>query len=254
MQNCPYTNPTGGCPTGSSRWSACKTARIPTRQAGAPLRERDFACKTARAPVLTTALRMTELRPGASTSPARSRANAGPHRGRQQATGAGNRAMETAHRGRQQATGAGNLPTPIGGSLPHCPYPAPIQLTALGRAAPSTRHRLDQYRGAHDRRRAEHTHHRRAEHPPSSRTHPPRSRSQAHVRRNPGLPRMPHRPPPGSPALRRRRGTWRSPPERPRRSPGKRRCPSSAAPSCCASRAATGCPAAWRSGSPAARA
>ena len=110
MQNSPYINPTGGCPTGSSRWSACKTARTSTLQAGAPLRERDFACKTARAPALTTALRMTELRPGASTSPARSRANAGPHRGRQQATGAGNRAMETAHWSRQQAIGAGNRP------------------------------------------------------------------------------------------------------------------------------------------------
>jgi len=88
MQNSPNTNPTGE----------------------APLREHDFARKTARAPALTTALRMTELRPGASTSPARSRANAGPHRGRQQATGAGNRAMETAHWGRQQAIGAGNKP------------------------------------------------------------------------------------------------------------------------------------------------
>ena len=210
MQNSPNTNPAGELTASPSSRTTCKTARTPTRRAGARLAV--LAGRHAKQP---------EHQPDGRGSPSRARLRVqnspspgpnhrtshdrapsgrlnqpraipgkrGPalgqatghrgrqqsngngaleqatgHRSRQQATGAGNRAMETAHWGRQQATGAGNLPTPIGGSLPHCPYPAPIQLTALGRVAPSTRHRLDQYRGAHDHRRAEHTHHRRAEH------------------------------------------------------------------------------------------
>ena len=154
MQNCPYTNPTGGCPTGSSRWSACKTARTSTRQAGASLREHDFACKTARAPALTTALHMTGLRPGASTSPARSgqtRAHIGAgNKPPGQATeqwkrriGAGNRPSEqaTGHRGRQQSNGNGALGQATGHRGRQFAYPNRRFPTPLPVSCPNTAHR-----------------------------------------------------------------------------------------------------------------
>ena len=189
MQNSPNTNPTGELTASPSSRTTCKTARTPTRRAGArlavlagqhakqPEHQPDGRGSPSRARLRLqncpspgpnhrtshdrapsgrpnqpraipgkrgpTSGQATGHRSRQQATGAGNRAMETVHWSRQQAIGAGNRAMETAHRGRQQATGAGNLPTPIGGSLPHCPYPAPIQLTALGRAAPSTRHRLD---------------------------------------------------------------------------------------------------------------
>ena len=153
MQNSPNTNPMGELTASPSSRTTCKTARTPTRRAGARLAV--LAGQHAKQP---------EHQPDGRGSPSRARLrlqncpSPGPnHRTSHDRAPSGRpnqpRAIPgkrgptsgqaTGHRGRQQATGAGNLPTPIGGSLPHCPYPAPIQLTALGRAAPSTRHRLD---------------------------------------------------------------------------------------------------------------
>ena len=196
MQNSPNTNPMGELTASPSSRTTCKTARTSTRQAGAPLRERDFACKTARAPALTTALRMTELRPGAPTSPARSRANAGQHRGRQQATGAGNRAMETAaleqatgYRGRQQSNGNGALEQATGHrsrqfAYPNRRFPAPMRLARPGVrwarrprpvvSCPDAAHR------AHDRTAAG---------PLGPLVH---RRQPAPAQRNPSAPRCPH--------------------------------------------------------------
>ena len=205
MQNSPNTNPMGELTASPSSRTTCKTARTPTRRAGArlavlagrhakqpehqpdgrgsPSRARlrlqncpspgpnhrtshdrapsgrlnqPRAIPGKRGPTSGQATEQWKRRIGASNRTmetahrGRQQSNgngalgqATSHRGRQQSNGNGALEQATGHRGRQQATGAGNLPTPIGGSLPHCPYPAPIQLTALGRAAPSTRHRLD---------------------------------------------------------------------------------------------------------------
>ena len=134
MQNSPNTNPMGELTASPSSRTTCKTARTPTRRAGArlavlagrhakqPEHQPDGRGSPSRArlrlqncPSPGPNHRTSHDRPpsGRLNQPRAIPGKRGPTSG--QATeqwkrriGAGNRTMETAHRGRQQATGAGN--------------------------------------------------------------------------------------------------------------------------------------------------